>query len=546
MKRGDCKERSGLPEPPMLAPPSSPARQEYPWYTVSRIANDDQNFYATLVSCLYHHEGATTRRCTGICTGRCRAEGEGASVSLRAHGIRTMGPSQGSSHLHRHRVLCGTIPLYVLSNDDSPAPPAATSDTFVAQFGTFCGLSTVWASIDRNTWTLNRLVGRYVWTKGAIALEENQNAHSVPKKQVYVWHLRSSHSNSGQSLLKSVCTHWERCGFVSAVVKQWALVEQTEPEKGTTANAEDSVNTVATVLQNVFGIVLTPVQRTKLQGIATHVYGDAQDTTTEKYRILKTFAWSPAHLSSALVQTIRAHDTRRVGTFGSDQLSDLVRALGMNAEYVHQFIQCKDLQMLSRAEASRAVGPPTGKVHVALLCVHVSCVFASGAGLRLPLKKTIVTQHAPQPHHRAREVHYYELLEAWDTGVPALDARLWEAITYTSPDDDRGSDGREGAETPPTSTSSDRVVKRRRYRGRERSQPQQRYVRGGRRNDKPGTLVLSQLCATVDSLVLADSPTREKDTEKTRGHNQDGEGDDKNNGVSPGYTEGVGPLQQGA
>jgi len=455
----------------------------YPWHLIVRNGTDDQGFYATLVACLDGRVSLPTASCVGFCSGRC-ALNDAETGAYTLNGVRVVGLSD-ASRLFRHRVCCGTVPIFLLP----PGVSGESSDTFATGFGRCCGFEVQWLPSDRKTWYLHRHAAQstYKWTTqvpdGSIA----QWSNGLTCKFVYHCHLRSTYSTDKGHPMTTLCRGWSEGGFARHVVTWWELGLQSHSSRAGAGGGaaalvyvKDATRTqeaLLLLLADRFGIRLeTPKDRKVLSVAVEWVWSlkEQMSLSDRVRRVMRVASWTPAQLHTAFVRIV--HHVRGDSPVDKDRLapeacSVLVRICGLGIAHAHTLLECADLQ-------ASAPGPG---LSVPLLILHAKGIMLGRGTHRLPLRKTVLIKKTrtaalePVSHDEcvtgvtplcntqvyierryggdtdsskrqrrangvpcdeddsARTLVYYELTDDWQSGHHALDDRLWSMCTYQQP-----------------------------------------------------------------------------------------------------------------
>lgn len=400
MHRAPSLQTATPSPPPTPTPPPPPA---YPWHTAVRLAPDDPLFYQTLLDALQRTD-FPAHECVGFCTGRC-AQPPDASDPLRLNDVRVVGPVC-ASRAHRHWILCGTLPFYVLPAAIATAQPT-TPDTLGDRFGTFRGLTVHWVPVDRKTWYLQGVPGQYKWTS------TNKSGAHLAKKHIHVWRFGSVHRGDHQHPLHCLCTQWTSCTFARTAHNFWTI---SYGASQSAINVDQCCQQLQHLLSTAFGTRCTPALQTLIRKQVEWVYqAYAQTSVSNRVRhVWATLQWPIGVLVQTLQHRLRTFDPSGKGTIPRTQQHEFARLFDLTSDQARTVFD------------TPSWSSPSG-VKVSLLCIHCECVLGATAsgGTRLPLKRTTVTTD-----HSA--VVYYELQHDWDTGDAALDQHLWESLLYES------------------------------------------------------------------------------------------------------------------
>lgn len=388
--------------------PSPPPVADYPWHTAVRLSSEDSLFYQTLLDALQRTD-LPVLECVGFCTGRCERPPD-ASDPLTLHGVRVIGPVC-ASRVHRHWILCGTLPLYVL-----PAPVTTTEhaepDALCKRFGVFRGLTVHWVAVDRKTWYMQGVPGQYKWTNRD---KKHSGAH-LAKKTIRVWRFGSVHRADPQHALHRLCDRWTSHTFASTVHSLW--VASLGVHQSAIHSVETCCHQIQQLLSSTCGTVCTPALQTQIRKQAEWVYGTyaQQSVQNRVHHVLSTLQWPLGVLVQTLQHWLHTFDTGGHGTIQRTQQHDFARFFQLTLEQTQALFDVTDWK------------DDSGGVCLSLLCIHCECVMGAtaNAGPRLPLKRTLVT-------NERTALVYYELQQDWNTGHHALDAHLWMSIQYKPP-----------------------------------------------------------------------------------------------------------------
>ena len=436
-------------------------RSPYPWHIVVRNGADDQHFYEALVACLDGELSLAPSVCTGFCTGRC-AQPATDETPLALNGVRVVGRS-ASSRLFRHRVHCGTVPIFVMPTDVM----GITSDTFASRFGTFCGFEATWAPVDRKTWHLqhDEVHHKYSWSIGAPEVSIAKPAPYI-SKHMYCWKLRSTYTDPHP--LVKMCHNWKTGAFAAHVAGIWELTTWYM-----SASLQNDMAAAQATLEGVLADryhirVRTLKGRQALQSKMAWVWALQPPLSLTKRieRVVHLVPWTIDQLVMGFTRFIHTLADTGSGTLSPDACATLVRACDMNAEATRALLACDDL-LPAPMHTNDANDGRVG-VRLSVVLLHVKCLLHGRSGIRLPLKKTVVTDtrsaaapvssydecatgveqlcnqqiyiercheggEAKRQRASACTVVYYELTDDWETGTPELDERLWAVCTYTPP-----------------------------------------------------------------------------------------------------------------